>query len=59
MLDAALARGIVNKRGSWLSYGAEQIGQGAIAATEFLRNHPDTVAEIIEKIKAEPAPAIK
>ena len=58
VLDAALARGIVNKRGSWLSYGTEQIGQGSIAATEFLRNHPEVVEEIIQKIKSEPAPAI-
>ena len=58
VLDAALARGIVNKRGSWLSYGTEQIGQGSIAATEFLRSHPEIVDEIIQKIKSEPAPAI-
>ncbi len=58
VLDAALTRNIVTKRGSWLSFGAEQIGQGSIAATEFLRSHPDVVSQIIEKIKAEPAPAI-
>ena len=58
VLDAALARNIVAKRGSWLSFGSEQIGQGSIAATEFLRNHPEIVEQIIEKIKAEPAPAI-
>jgi recombination protein RecA len=58
VLDAALERGIVTKRGSWLSYGTDQIGQGAIAATEFLRAHPDVVDELIGKIKAEPAPAI-
>lgn len=59
VLDAAISRGIVNKRGSWMSYGTEQIGQGSIAATEFLRQHPEIVAEIIEKIKSEPAVAIK
>lgn len=59
VLDAAISRGIVNKRGSWMSYGTEQIGQGSIAATEFLRRHPEIVAEIIEKIKSEPAVAIK
>ena len=58
VLDAALARNIVAKRGSWLSFGSEQIGQGSIAATEFLRNHPEIVEQIIEKIKTEPAPAI-
>ena len=54
VLDAALERNIVNKRGSWLSFGSDQIGQGALAATEFLRNHPDVVQEIISRITAEP-----
>ncbi len=55
VLDAALARNVVTKRGSWLSFGAEQIGQGAVASTEFLRSHPEIVAQMIEKIKTEPA----
>ena len=58
VLDAALARNVVTKRGSWLSFGAEQIGQGSIAATEFLRAHPEIVEQMIAKIKAEPALAI-
>jgi len=58
VLDAALARNVVTKRGSWLSFGTEQIGQGSVAATEFLRSHPEIVAQMIEKIKAEPALAI-
>ena len=48
VLDAALAAGVVAKRGSWLSFDNEQIGQGANAATEYLRANPD----ILEKIKA-------
>ena len=58
VLDAALARNVVTKRGSWLSFGTEQIGQGQIASTEFLRSHHELVAQIIEKIKAEPVLAI-
>ena len=58
VLDAALARNVVTKRGSWLSFGTEQIGQGSVASTEFLRSHPEIVAQMIEKIKAEPALAI-
>ncbi|MDD3546250.1 MAG: recombinase RecA, partial [Kiritimatiellae bacterium] len=58
VMDAAIARNIVTKRGSWISFDSEQLGQGAIAATEFLRAHPETVEQIIAKIKAEPAPAI-
>jgi recombination protein RecA len=58
VLDAALTRNIVTKRGSWLSFGSEQIGQGSIAATEYLRTHPEVVEQVIAKIQAEPAPAI-
>jgi recombination protein RecA len=58
VLDAALARNVVTKRGSWISFGTEQIGQGALAATEFLRAHPEIVDQIIEKINAEPVPVI-
>ena len=54
VLDAALARGIVEKRGSWLSYGTDQLGQGSLATIEFLKTHPETVAEIVEKVKATP-----
>ena len=54
VLDAALARGIVEKRGSWLSYGSEQLAQGQLATIEFLKTHPETVAEIVEKVKSTP-----
>jgi recombination protein RecA len=57
VLDAAIARDVVLKRGSWFSFESEQIGQGAIAATEFLRQHPDTVEKIIKLINEAPAPA--
>jgi recombination protein RecA len=54
VLDAALARGIVEKRGSWIAYGTEQLGQGTIATTQFLKDHPEVVAEIVEKVKTTP-----
>ena len=57
VLDAAIARDIVLKRGSWYSFNSEQIGQGAIAATEFLKTHPETVDQIIDMINKAPAPA--
>ena len=57
VLDAALARNVVIKRGSWFSFESEQIGQGAIAATEFLRANPDMVDKIIEKINEIPSVA--
>ena len=54
VLDAALARGIVEKRGSWIAYGAEQLGQGTLAAMQFLKDHPDVTAKIVEQVKATP-----
>ena len=54
VLDAALARGVVEKRGSWISYGTEQLGQGTMATMEFLKAHPEVTAEIVEKVKTAP-----
>ena len=54
VLDAALARGIVEKRGSWLSYGTEQLAQGTLAAIEFLKSNSEILEEIIEKVKTTP-----
>ena len=54
VLDAALARGIVEKRGSWLSFGDSQLAQGALATIDFLREHPDTTAKIVELVKSTP-----
>jgi recombination protein RecA len=60
VLEAALNRGICEKRGSWIAYGTEQLGQGTLATIEFLKSHPDTVAEIVEKVKVTPlAPGYK
>ncbi len=51
VLDAAVKLNVVSKRGSWLNYGVEQIGQGAAAATEFLAQHPDVTDRIVADIK--------
>src|SRR5574344_2407623 len=54
VLDAALARGIVEKRGSWLSFGTEQLGQGSRATVEFLKANPEVTKKIVELIKTTP-----
>ena len=54
VLDAAIARGIVEKRGSWLSFGDAQLAQGSLAAIEHLRNNPGTTERIVEMVKAAP-----
>jgi len=57
ILDAALACGVVEKRGSWLSYGAEQLAQGTLAAIEYLKSHEAVADEIAEKVKSAPSSA--
>jgi len=51
VLDAALARNLIAKRGSWLSCEGEQIGQGQEAAREFLEQHPEFTAKMVQRIK--------
>ena len=54
VIDAALARGVVERRGSWLAFGTEQLGQGALAAIEYLKEHPEVLERIIEAVKSAP-----
>ena len=51
VLDSAIKDGIVEKRGSWLSYDGEQIGQGHEAARVFLESNPETTNRLIEAVK--------
>ncbi len=54
VIDAALARGIVEKRGSWLSFGDRQLAQGSLGAIEYLKAHPEVAEAIVAEIKACP-----
>ena len=51
ILDAALARGLVEKRGSWLAFGDRQLGQGQLAAIAFLKEHPEVADELIVGVR--------
>ena len=55
VLDAALARDVVEKRGSWVAFGQEQLGQGILAAIAYMRENPKTVERIIEEVRGAPA----
>ena len=57
VLDAALARGICEKRGSWIGFGTEQLAQGALATIEYLKANPETTAKIAELVKTTPVAA--
>ena len=54
VLDAALSRGIVEKRGSWLSFGDEQLAQGSLATIDYLKANPEVTQKIVDLVKATP-----
>jgi recombination protein RecA len=41
LIDVAAERGVLEKSGTWFSYGGERIGQGRENARQFLRDNPD------------------
>ncbi len=61
LVDMGSEMGILEKSGAWYSLNGERIGQGRENAKEFLRSHPDTTAELSQKImdKAGLKPAAK
>lgn len=50
LIDLGVQYEIVEKAGSWLSYGEEKLGQGKEGAREFLKQNPKIAQEIKEKI---------
>ena len=51
VLDMAVDENIVNKSGSWYTYGQERIGQGREAAKDFLKQNPELCGEIDHKVR--------
>ena len=51
VLDTAVLMGIVEKRGSYYSYGETRLGQGRENAKEFLRSDPDLFLEIENEVR--------
>ncbi|WP_170348763.1 MULTISPECIES: recombinase RecA [Ruegeria] len=52
LLDLGVKAGVVEKSGSWFSYGDERIGQGRENAKQYLRDNSRAALEIEDKIRA-------
>jgi len=52
IIEHGVAQNIIEKSGSWYSYGDDRIGQGKENVREFLRTNPDVATEIEKKIRA-------
>ncbi|MCY4311435.1 MAG: recombinase RecA [Rhodospirillaceae bacterium] len=50
LIDMGVVAGIVEKSGSWFSFGSQRIGQGRENAKGFLRHNPDIADDIKNKI---------
>jgi len=52
LVDMAVEKDIINKSGSWYSYGSERIGQGRENAKNYLADHEDVEDEVRLKVRA-------
>ena len=51
LIDLGVELGVVEKSGSWYSYGKDRLGQGRDNACEFLRENPKIADEIEGKVR--------
>lgn len=51
LVDMAVEKDIINKSGSWYSYGEERIGQGRENAKAYLEEHADVYQEVAKKVR--------
>ncbi len=56
ILDVALSYGVVQKRGAWIQYNGELIGQGKEAARAAMAEKPEVTEQIIKDIMAKRNP---
>ena len=55
VVDMAVDYEVIRKKGSWLSYKGETLGQGKETVAQFLEKNPSVQEEIIKEIMAEEA----
>lgn len=51
IIDMGVELGILNKSGSWFSYGENKIGQGRDSVKNFLTDNPEVMEEIEARIR--------
>jgi recombination protein RecA len=51
LVDIASEAGIIQKSGAWYSYGDQRIGQGRENAKLFLRDNPELMLEVEQRVK--------
>jgi recombination protein RecA len=59
IIDLGVEMNIINKSGSWFSYGETKLGQGRDAVRALIEDNPELMEELETKIKEAMAPAPK
>lgn len=52
IIDLGVQLGIIQKSGSWFSYGSQKLAQGRENLRVFLRDHPELAAELEKQIRS-------
>jgi len=50
VIELGIEKGIIEKKGSWIAYNGEMLGQGAVVAKETLKGNPELLKEIEGKV---------
>jgi len=50
LIDLGVTHNVVEKSGSWFSFGGERIGQGRENARDFLKLHPEMLKDVESKL---------
>ncbi|CAO1667294.1 MULTISPECIES: recombinase RecA [Salinicola] len=53
VIDLGVQCNLVDKAGAWYSYKGSKIGQGKANAAQYLEEHPETMTEIEDQIRAQ------
>jgi len=56
LIDLGVRQGLINKSGSWYSYGDDRIGQGKENVREYLKDNPGISREIETKVREQLLP---
>ncbi|HYE95121.1 MAG TPA: recombinase RecA [Rubricoccaceae bacterium] len=51
LIDLAIENDVLQKSGSWYSYGDQKVGQGRDAAKQWLKDHPEQREEVKARVK--------
>lgn len=59
VLDAAVERKVVERKGAWFNFGDQRLGQGRDVAKNELKNHPELLKQILDKLVSAAKPPVE